>query len=93
MPYVLRWNNDDFVVEEGEPENGSFGSSTNNPCPDTGCGSDCKPGVKDCNAFCKCDGLTSKYNDKNIKHGIIKYKSGKIYYASIIKIYKINLKS
>ena len=78
-------NNDDFIVEDGEPEDGSFGGATNNSCPSTSCGSSCKPGVKACNSNCKCDSLTSSYNDNNVKHGIIKYSGGKIYYASIIK--------
>ena len=75
-----------FEVINGQPEDGnSYPPFSNNPlCPSRVCESPCSSGVQGCTKQCKCYGH-EPYNDRNIKHGVVKYQDGNIYYASIIK--------
>ena len=73
-----------FETQDGPPEEGQYVINPNSPCPDTGCSSPCSSGVQGCTNQCKCYGH-EPYNDRNIKHGIVKWEDGNIYYASIIK--------
>jgi len=75
------------VVEE-PPDDDPDGHCANNDCnnnPFDNCaefGPGCTGnGVKTCTALCWCN---KKYNDNNIKHGIVKYEEGVLYYPAII---------
>jgi len=74
-----------FGIVDGPPEEGDFYPGSNNPiCPPNVCTTPCSAGVQGCTNTCKCNGH-EQYNNRDIKHGIIKWEDGVIYYASIIK--------
>lgn len=75
-----------FVVEPGVPEEGNSypPPDPNAACPPNNCNSPCSAGVQGCTPICNCVGH-EQYNNRNIKHGIVKWEDGVIYYASIIK--------
>jgi len=78
----------DFITSPPDPETQPGEDIPNNlqpqSCPPTGCIDPCQSAVQGCTNRCPCTQHNS-YNDKNIKHGIIAWEDGKIYYASVMK--------
>ena len=78
----------DFITSPPDPETQPGEDIPNNlqpqSCPPTGCIDPCQSAVQGCTNRCPCTQHNS-YNDRNIKHGIIAWEDGKIYYASVMK--------
>ena len=78
----------DFITSPPDPETQPGEDIPNNlqpqSCPPTGCIDPCQSAVQGCTNRCPCTEHNS-YNNRNIKHGIVAWEDGKIYYASVMK--------